>query len=338
MIIKTLAFIAYILFAAYILYGEIGLNRYGAKQGALNRIDIAEAVEIKATMEFEAVASNVKTYMARMGTIDDNSGTMNEKNKVAIAERGTSVKPYNEKVIGNDNHIGSIQSEYQQYVEGIVAPIKKKYDAQRDEAKKESNLVSLGFAMPCAALFLCLFSAWVYPPGTPLSKNRGLQGSYVAQFMSCVITYDAVLIQQGVWLKAWALSVGAFIAIPTGHYFAGLLWLQIQSEYAAWKANRMEAKIAKRQVAQDAALQAKQMEQREARSATLTHATTTTQEHKITIEMIPGDFSKAIELVAQERKLGNGDGLGAMVAKKFGKSEAWVSKSVKKLIESGETH
>ncbi len=317
MFVKAIIFFAYLAFAMWMLYGEIGLNRSGTKQGALNEIDVAERNEIKELLKSPLVEAQLKTFESRVAEVVLNSNTMNQKNQSAITERGGSVNLFDDKVASNDERIKRIQVERDAYIDKISSEVKKKYKDRRNAADSESNLISLGVAMPCAALFLCLFSAWVFPIKTPLYKNYGLLGSYFAQLVSSMIIFDAVSLLQGSKLKGAAISIGAFVCIPLGHYLAGLLWMQIQFEWRVWKLERRGAKII-------------QTGARE--SITFT----STQEHKVTFEQIPSDWNDAIELVAKERKLGNGTGLGAMVAKKFGKSEAWVSQSVKRRLQTGE--
>ena len=235
MIVKFLLFLAYLVFAGYILYGEIGLNSYGAKQGALNRIDQDEKDEIKALLVSPEVMAQLEAFKTRIANLNKNNATKNILNEAATHERGARVKLYDESVTITDRRVDAIQKEQEKFLASKTAPILKRHAERRARVTNDSSLISLGFAMPCAALFLCLFSAWVYPQGTLLYKNYGLLSSFLAQAMSCVITFDAVMIQQGVLFKALALSFGAFVAIPTGHYFAGLLWRQIQAEWQAWR-------------------------------------------------------------------------------------------------------
>lgn len=54
------------------------------------------------------------------------------------------------------------------------------------------------------------------------------------------------------------------------------------------------------------------------------------EEHKITADMLPSSYQEAINIIVAEKRAGNGIGLQVLVAQKFQKSEAWVSKCVRK--------
>lgn len=292
MVVKFLLFLAYLVFAGYILYGEIGLNSYGAKQGALNRIDQAEKIEIETRLSSPEVVAQLTAYKERIANLNANNETKNELNAAAIRERGARVNPFDESLIATDSRVNDIQQEQSKFIAGLTSDTHQRYQERRDAVKGDASLISLGFAMPCAALFLCLFSAWVYPQGTLFKNNLALQSSFLAQGMSCIITFDAVMIQQGVWFKALALSVGAFVAIPTGHYFAGLLWQQIQAEWHSRKQRKaIEPPKAK-------------LEQHEyTEEESLTHRRTV-RGSKIEIEAPVAFEPKTYEQACQMKKLG----------------------------------
>lgn len=319
MFMKILIFFAYLLFAVCVLYGEIGLNRYGAKQGALNRIDVDEKVDIDAMLKSDLIRQRLHQDSLRIAKINDNSDTKNTKNKAAIDAGRIDAKLYDESVVNvNDGKISKIQQEQEDYINSLTEPIKKTYEEKRKLIGDESSIASISFAMPCAALFLAIFTAWLVPPGLPLRKNYGLLGSYIAQGASSLITFDAVMIQQGVEYKAAAISIGAFIAIPLGHYLAGLLWRQIQFEWANFRNKKNGVNIAPPPTMP---------------GIVATRTTTTIEEHKITIDMLPEKFDATIDMIVKEKRFGNGIGLQSLAAQKFGKSEAWISQCVKRKMK-----
>lgn len=235
MVIKFLLFIAYLIFAGFVLFGEVGLNSYGTKQGALNQINSREKALLDSVMATPVVKQRLKSDSARISALTGNSESQNAINLAAIDKKRNVINPHDESVRSNDSRVGDILSKQAIFVKEQKQPILDQFKIERELAQATSSTTSLGVAMPCLAIFLSLFSAWLTPIGTPLKQNYGLISSFVAQGASCIITFDAVLMQQNDWLKATAFSAAAFICLPSGHWLAGKLWQSLQMEWSQYR-------------------------------------------------------------------------------------------------------
>lgn len=327
MSVKFILFFAYLVFASFVLYGEIGLNSYGIHQGALNRILKDEKAQLDSVMSTPIIRQRLYSDSIRISALTNNSESQNIINKDAVNKKRDRINPFSGEIRANDANVAEIQDSQANFIAKQQEPILAVSKEKKELAQTTANSISLGIAMPCLAVFLCLFSAWLVPAGTRLNRNYGLLGSFLAQGVSSIITFDAVFMQQGQWHKAFFFSFGAFICLPLGHWMAGQVWREIQKEWKEYRFSCLRKKMLKNgDISSSMA----------GKSTVTMQTTTTTQEHKITLGMIPNDWVKAIQLVAKERQLGNGSGLGAMVAQKFGKSEAWVSQSVKRLLKNGQ--
>lgn len=222
--IKIAIFFIYLAFAGYILWGEIELNGYGTAQGALNRIDADERAELAAFRRGELAERRAQTenFIApRLKTIED----MDARNRERIA-RGEPLSHVKSKDV-EVAKIDSARAADELWRMSRENSITQKYAEQRLRVDS-SSMISLTYVMPCLALFLALFSSWVTSPRFQFIKQYGFPASFVAQGVSCIITFNAIWIQQGSWFRALAFSVGAFFCIPIGHVLAGDLWDALQ--------------------------------------------------------------------------------------------------------------
>lgn len=203
-----------VLFPALLL-GEVFFSYYGSNEKAAALI---YNERMDATREWESRPENKARFdklQTDLRQLQESTDMKTQRNAIAMAERGSVVRLYDDKIRADKEQAVRLQSDYDEWRSKELAQINFFYNDKLARLK-ENHFAMLQFIVaPLLAIGLAYLSSRQYDGW----RWALLSFSFVAQFAACTMTFHGAMIKFDDVFIAGSFSIMFLLCAPTIYHF-----------------------------------------------------------------------------------------------------------------------
>ncbi len=280
-----------------LLIGEIFFSYYGSTEKAAELVYRERLQEVEQWEKSPEASARLIKLGNDLKQLDESTELKKQRNIMALAERGSSVQLYDDKIRADKQEAAALRGKYDDWKKEQLAIINQFYD---DKARRlEQNKIALlqFIVAPLLAIGLAYLSSRQYDHW----RSILLAFAFVAQFAACTMTYHGAIIKFDDKIIAYSFSVMFFLCAPTIYHF-GVIDFVVSSPMPRHG---------------------------------ITFTSTQTS-HSLHVSL-PPDWQKAIPIIHREKQMKNGKGMVTAAAVQFFRDEKQAYRITRAVQKFGRT-